>query len=224
MAVLGARHALHIARHGGADSLGGMAGQILEQAPARFALAGHSMGGRVALEVLAQAPERVTRLALMDTGYEGLAVGESGERERAGRMRLVDIARQRGMREMGADWVRGMVHPRRLHDAALVGAILDMIERSTPDLFEGQQRALLARPDRAALLPTIRVPTLVLCGHEDVWSNLERHRAIARLIPGSVLVDIPDCGHMCTLEQPEPVSTALQAWLDEAPQAHRIDP
>jgi len=220
-AVLGARVQLQVARHGTADSLGRMAEQILDLAPPRFALAGHSMGGRVALEVLARAPERVTRLALMDTGHEGLAAGEAGERERAGRMRLVAIARAQGMRAMGADWVRGMVHPRRVDDTALIGAILDMIERSTPDLFEGQQNALLARPDRSGLLPTIRVPTLVLCGHEDAWSNLDRHRVIAGLIPSSVLVDIPDCGHMCTMEQPEAVGAALLAWLNDAPQAHR---
>jgi len=224
LAALGGRFALQVAHHGSADSLGRMAEQILDVAPPRFALAGHSMGGRVALEVVARAPERVTRLALMDTGYEGLAAGEAGERERAGRMRLVGIAREQGMRAMGADWVRGMVHPRRLDDAALIGAILDMIERSTPDLFESQQRALLARSDRGELLTQLRVPTLVLCGHEDAWSNLDRHRVIAGLIPGSVLVDIPDSGHMCTMEQPAAVSDALLAWLCDAPQAYRVDP
>jgi pimeloyl-ACP methyl ester carboxylesterase len=201
-----------------------MAEQVLDLAPPRFALAGHSMGGRVALEVLARAPERVTRLALMDTGHEGLPPGEAGERERAGRMRLLGLARTQGMRAMGAEWVRGMVHPRRLDDAALIGSILDMIDRSTADVFEGQLRALLARPDRSALLPQITVPTLVLCGHEDAWSTIDRHRVIARRIPGSVLVDIPDCGHLCTLEQPDAVGTALLAWLTDAPQPHRIDP
>jgi len=222
LAALGGHCALQVARHGTADSLGRMAEQILDLAPARFALAGHSMGGRVALEVVARAPERVTRLALMNTGFEGLAAGEAGERERAGRMRLVGVAREQGMRVMGADWVRGMVHPRRLDDAALIGAILDMIERSTPELFEGQQRALLARPDRRELLTQLQMPTLVLCGHEDAWSNLDRHRVIAGLIRGSVLVDIPDCGHMCTMEQPVAVSDALLAWLTDAPQAHHV--
>lgn len=222
-AALAARCAVQVARHGDADSLGRMAEQILDLAPARFALAGHSMGGRVALEVVARAPDRVTRLALLDTGHDGLPDGEAGDRERAGRLRLLGIARAQGMRAMGADWVRGMVHPRRLEDAALIGAILDMIERSTADVFQGQIRALLGRPDRSALLPTIRVPTLVLCGHEDAWSTLDRHRVIARLVPDSVLVDIPDCGHMCTLEQPDDITVALRAWLDDAPQPHRIE-
>jgi pimeloyl-ACP methyl ester carboxylesterase len=222
VAALAPYRAVQIARHGEADSLGRMADQILALAPPRFALAGHSMGGRVALEVLARAPGRVTRLALLDTGHDGLPSGEAGERERAGRMRLLDIARRFGMRAMGADWVRGMVHPRRLDDTALIGAILDMIERATPAVFDAQIRALLARPDRTALLSTVAVPTLVLCGHEDSWSPIERHRVMADLIPGSVLVDIPDCGHMCTMERPAAISVSLDAWLTDAPQPHDV--
>jgi pimeloyl-ACP methyl ester carboxylesterase len=211
-----------IARHGSADSLGRMAEQALALAPPRFALVGHSMGGRVALEILAQAPERVLRLALLDTGYEGLAPGADGERERAGRLRLLQIARRQGMRAMGTDWSRGMVHPSRLADAALMDAILDMIERATPDTFAAQIAALLGRPDRTALLSRIGVPTLVLCGHEDAWSPLERHRALAARIPGSVLVDVPDCGHMSTMERPLELTEALIAWLEDRPQRFAV--
>ncbi len=194
-----------------------MAERALALAPPRFALAGHSMGGRVALEILARAPERVDRLALLDTGYEGLPPRADGERERAGRLRLLDIARRDGMRAMGAEWARGMVHPARLADAVLMGTILDMIERASPEVFAAQIAALLGRPDRTALLPTVRVPTLVLCGHEDAWSPIARHRVLASLVPGSVLVDVPECGHMSTLEQPEAVAAALAAWLDARP-------
>ncbi|MEO6184868.1 MAG: alpha/beta fold hydrolase, partial [Steroidobacteraceae bacterium] len=112
--ALGAHRHLQVADHGLSDSLGVMAERILERAPPRFALAGHSMGGRVALEVVARAPERVSRLALLDTGYEALVPGEAGERERAGRYRLLDIARRDGMLVMAKDWARGMVHPARL--------------------------------------------------------------------------------------------------------------
>lgn len=206
-----------VARHGNVDSLGRMAEQALEAAPPRFALAGHSMGGRVALEILARAPERVTRLALLDTGYEALAPGAEGERERAGRLRLLRLAREEGMRAMGVEWSRGMVHPRRLADARLMQDILDMIERATPETFAAQIAALLARPDRTALLAGIRVPTLVLCGHEDAWSTLARHEALAALIPGAVLVDVPDCGHMATMERPDAVTAALLAWLEDRP-------
>lgn len=213
-----------VADHGELDSLGAMAARVLAAAPPTFALAGHSMGGRVVLEILMRAPERVAKLALLDTGYEGLPAGEAGERERAGRLRLLDVARREGMRAMGRDWLRGMVHPRRLVDAQLLNAILDMIARATPAHFEAQIDALLNRPDRTALLPTIAVPTLVLCGADDLWSPLARHRAIADAIPGSELVVVPDCGHMCTMEQPEALTRALLAWLTDRPQDHPLPP
>lgn len=222
-AALAARAPVIIARHGSADSLQRMAAQVLEAAPPRFALAGHSMGGRVALEVLAQAPERVERLALLDTGFQARPQGEAGEKERAGRLRLLEIARRDGMRAMGADWVRGMVHPARLADRALMDAILDMICRATPETFDAQIRALLSRPERTALLGSIRVPTLVLCGHDDAWSPLSRHEVMAAHIRGAVLVDVPESGHMSTMERPEIVTEALLAWLEDRPQRHAVE-
>ena len=132
------------------DSIEAMAGHVLDMAPAgRFALAGHSMGGRVALKVLRRAPERVERLALLDTGFQNLAAGEAGEKERAGRHQLLALDRAEGMRAMGAQWARGMVHPSRI-GTPVFEAILQMIARNTPDMFEAQIRALLARRDRAA--------------------------------------------------------------------------
>lgn len=214
-AALSGRWHITVARHGLAASLGEMAERILATAPQRFALAGHSMGGRVALEVLARAPERVTRLALMDTGFEGLPAGEAGERERAGRYRLRELGRREGMLALGKDWATGMVHPDRLADAAFMDVIHQMIGRAPLAQFEAQIEALLARPDRSALLPTIRVPTLVLCGNEDNWSPLGRHAEMVRRIPGSVLAAIPHCGHMSTLEQPAAVTRALRVWLED---------
>ncbi len=204
---------IRIAEHGEHDSLGAMAESIIEKAPPSFALAGHSMGGRVALEVLRRAPERIERLALMDTGYQPLAEGEAGARETAGRMSMVAKAREHGMRAMGIAWIQGMVHSRRLSDSRLVGTILDMIERRSPEHYAAQTRALLSRPDATPLLAGIACPTLVLCGLEDSWSPIERHRRLASLIPHSSLAVIPDCGHMSTLEQPEAVSAALRGWL-----------
>ncbi len=212
-AAIGAHCPVQIADHGLSDTLGAMADRILAQAAPRFALAGHSMGGRVALEVMARAPERVTRLALLDTGYEALAPAEAGEREKAGRFRLLDIARRDGMQAMAEEWARGMVHPARLTDLALMREIHAMIVRAGIAQFEVQIRALLARPDRTALLSTLQLPTLVLCGREDGWSPLARHEQMARLIPGSRLVSIPDAGHMSTMERPEAVTHALREWL-----------
>jgi pimeloyl-ACP methyl ester carboxylesterase len=211
--VLSGSRPVQVASHGTLDRLERMAERILDTAPPRFALAGHSMGGRVALEVLARAPARVTRVALLDTGFEKLAPGEAGEREREGRYRLRDIGRREGMLALGRDWARGMVHPSRLSDAALMDEIHAMIARAPLAQFEAQTEALLARPDRTELLGTIRVPTLVLCGREDAWSPPARHEQMARMIPGARLVVVPECGHMCTMERPDEVTAALADWL-----------
>jgi pimeloyl-ACP methyl ester carboxylesterase len=205
---------VHIATNGARDSLVAMAEAIIAQAPPRFALAGHSMGGRVALEVVRRVPERVTALALMDTGHQPLAAGEPGEREVAGRMALVEKSRRQGMRAMGWEWMQGMVYPSRLSDAVLVNAILDMIASKNPDLYAAQTQALINRPEATSLLPKLRCPTLVLCGREDVWSPPKRHEEMCELIPGSTLTVVPYCGHMSTMEQPTAVSDALRTWLE----------
>jgi pimeloyl-ACP methyl ester carboxylesterase len=202
-----------IADHGALDSLPAMAARLLERAPARFALAGHSMGGRVAFEVLRQAPGRIAGLALLDTACQPLAPGAAGEQERHGRLALLATARRDGMRAMARQWLQGMVHPARLGDGALIEAILDMFERRTPDIFAAQIHALLARPDACGLLADIRCPTLVLCGAQDSWALPERHREMAAAIRGCTLSIIEDCGHMAPMERPAEVSAALAAWL-----------
>ena len=202
-----------VAGYGDADNLAEMARRVLARAPERFAIAGHSMGARVAMEVYRSAPERVAGLALLDTGYQSLPPGASGEQERSRRMALVALARAEGMRAMGREWLRGMVPPTRLADVALVEAILAMVDRSTPERFAAQVRALLARPDLSGLLPTVRVPTLVACGREDAWSPLPQHEAIAALVPGSRLVIFDHCGHMAPMERPDAVAHALADWL-----------
>jgi pimeloyl-ACP methyl ester carboxylesterase len=204
--------------YGDCDSLPRMAEIALAQAPARFALAAHSMGGRVALEVIRQAPERVTALALLDTGYQARPAGPLGETEKTQRLALLKLAEHRGMRAMGEQWVQGMVHPDRLSDRALIEDILRMIARKTPAQFAGQIQALLERPDGEPVLKTIRCPTLVLCGREDSWSPLARHQQMAKLIPGSRLIAIETCGHMSTMERPEAVTEALRGWLTDAAQ------
>jgi pimeloyl-ACP methyl ester carboxylesterase len=194
------------------DSLGAMAEKVLRDAPPRFAVAGHSMGGRVALEVLRRAPERVAAMALLDTGAQPLAPGAAGQREADGRHELLQIARQQGMAAMATRWVQGMVWPPRLGESALINGVIDMFARSTAEVFAAQIRALLARPDAVGLLPGIRCPALVLCGEEDSWAPAARHREMAAQIPGATLELIPECGHMCTLERPEAVTRALLTW------------
>ena len=202
-----------VADHGSLDSLAAMASAILGHAPPRFALAGHSMGGRVAFEVFRQAPERVERLAIMDANYKPLAAGAGGEEEAAGRYRMLEKARAEGVRAMAAEWVQGMVHPGRKSDSALITAIIDMFERKTAETFEAQIRALLNRPDAGPLLEQIGVPTLILCGREDAWSSPSVHQEMAARIPRSELVIVPQSGHMVTMERPDEVSEAMRAWL-----------
>ena len=186
--------------HGQARSLVVMAQQLLALAPPRFALAGHSMGGRVALEVMRLAPERVSHLALMDTGYLPMAPGAAGEAEVAKRMALKDIAQRDGVRAMALQWVQGMVA---------------MMERKSAEVFAHQIKALIERPDGTDVLRQLRIPSLVLCGALDSWSNPAQHEEISQWIPARpAVVSVADAGHMVTMERPEPVVQAFKDWLN----------
>jgi pimeloyl-ACP methyl ester carboxylesterase len=192
----------------GLNSLVEMARKSLTLAPWKFAVAGHSMGGRVALEVYRLAPERVTRLALLDTGVHPVGVGEPAKRQV-----YLDIAARQGMAAVAASWIPTMVHPDRRNDRELLDVIERMIARTTVAEFEGQIHALLQRPDATMLPRTIACPTLLLCGREDEWSPPEQHAAMAAEIRNSDLVIIEHAGHMVTMEKPKEVSRALLRWL-----------
>jgi pimeloyl-ACP methyl ester carboxylesterase len=175
------------------------------------------MGGRVALEVLRLAPERVERLALLDTGFQPIASGADGERERSQRFALLAQARTHGMRAMGEQWAAGMVHPARLENrlrGEVFEQVLEMIERSTPAVFAAQINALLARPDATPVLVGIAVPTLLLCGRQDAWSPLARHVEMAELIPNARLAVVEESGHMAPMERPAEVTRHLAGWLN----------
>jgi pimeloyl-ACP methyl ester carboxylesterase len=213
--ALQARTSVQIAEPELRSSLVSMAEAIIDNAPARFAIAGHSMGGRVALEVIRRVPERVAGLALLDTGCHALTDDAAGVAERRSRMLLVELARSQGMRAMAIQWLQGMLHATRLGDAALVNTILNMICRRTTAHHAAQIEALLQRPEAGPMLGAISCPTLVLCGREDRWSAVPQHQEMAALIPGSELCIVADCGHMSTLERPEALSLKLCEWLAE---------
>jgi len=201
--------------YGDLDAIPAMAQAVLSAAPeGPLMIAGHSMGGRVALEIARLAPQRISRLALLDTGTDPLADGAAGADERARRMALLHAARRHGMRAMGEQWARGMVHPSRV-GTPVFESILAMIERSTPDRFQAQLHALLARPDARPVFSTLQCPTLLVCGRQDGWSPLARHEEMQRALPHARLAVIEDSGHMTTMEQPEAVSRALLQWLKE---------
>jgi len=201
---------------GAEDSLAGMADTVLRTAPEHFLLAGHSMGGRVALEVYRKAPQRVAGIALLNSGYQARSQDAAGEEEERGRLALLHLARTEGMRAMAAQWLPPMIHPDRRTDAALVETIMEMFARKTPEIFARQIRAMLDRSDATGVLEQIRCPALVLTGREDGWSPPARHAEMAAKIPGSRLVIISECGHMSTLEQPEAVTARLREWLTRA--------
>jgi pimeloyl-ACP methyl ester carboxylesterase len=190
-----------------------MAQAVLSVAPERFSVAGHSMGGRVALEIYRLASGRVARIALFNTGYLPLAAGAAGEEEIRKRGELVTLARSEGMPAMLRQWLPPMIDSRRINDTALVNLILEMMSRKTPEIFAAQARALLARPDAGPVLEQIRCPALLLTGREDGWSGPAQHQAMAAKIAGSRVVVVPDCGHMSMLERPVEVSAAMRAWL-----------
>jgi len=200
------------------SSLPSMAEHILKSAPERFVMAGHSMGGRVALEIYRQAPKRVLGVSLMDTGFLPLPSGEAGENEVSKRHALVNLAHESGVRAMGQAWVQGMVAPSRLGDAALINSILDMFETKTAAFFADQIKALIARPDGSEVLRSMTCPVQLLCGELDSWSNVAQHEAMSVLLPAKPPVDvIAGAGHMCTMEDPQAVGAAMAKWLQSIP-------
>ena len=192
----------------GHDSLAGMAREVLKAAPPRFALAGHSMGGRVALEIMRTAPERVERLALLDTTATPATPDEPEKRRE-----MIDLARTAGMAAVAARWLPTIVHRFRLAEPAFMSALTAMICRATPEIYVRQVQALLNRPDYRPILPHIACPTLVACGRDDLLSPVIAHEEIAAAIPGANLAVIDNCGHMATVEAPAEVSALLRDWL-----------
>ncbi len=199
---------IHVAELWGLDSFEAMARKTLAETSGPLAVAGHSMGARVALEMWRLAPERIERLALMSTGVHAAGPAEEGPR-----MALVRLAREQGMGALVPAWLRGMVHPDRWNDEALIGPLAEMIGRATPEIFEGQQRAGLSRPDATGYLARISCPTLIACGRQDTWSPVQRHQDMARALSGSTLAVFEDCGHMATVERPGAVIQAMADWL-----------
>ncbi|MGE0715681.1 MAG: alpha/beta fold hydrolase [Alphaproteobacteria bacterium] len=190
------------------DSLAAMAGRVLDWAPPTFALAGLSMGGYVAQEIMRRAPGRVTRLALLDTS--GRKDTEEQGRRRRG---LIELASQGKFKGVTPRLLPLLIHTDRLADEALVAVVMGMAERVGRDAFLRQQSAILGRPDGREDLGRVGVPTLVLCGRQDALTPLGVHEEMAGLVPGARLVVVEDSGHLPTLERPEPVLDAMRAWL-----------
>ncbi len=191
------------------DSMAAMAEAVLSQAPAgRFALAGLSMGGCVSLEIMRRAPERVSRLALLDTTARL-------DTEEARQRRLAFIA-QTGQGDFKGVTTRLLplfIHPDRLKDRALAGEVMAMTRRVGRDVFLRQQRAIMGRADARAWLGGIQAPSLVLVGREDVLQPVALHEEMAARIPHARLVIVERSGHLSTMERPEAVTAVMRYWL-----------
>lgn len=193
------------------DSFDAMADDVLARAPERFALAGHSMGGRVALEICRRAPERVTRLALLCTDYRGPSDDDERRAELLQRRAVLAEARAQGLEAFARGWALANVAPRNA-DAALLARIVKMVSRRSLETLAAQTFAALNRRDQTDVLAALRCPLLVCAGEEDRLRPVSVHRDIAERVAASRLVVIEGAGHMAPMERPEPVTRALQEW------------
>lgn len=198
-----------LANHARGGDMAAIARRILAEAPLRFALAGHSMGGYIVLEMFRQAPERIARLALLNTSARP-ETPEASERRRG----WIAEVKAGGYRAVMDRLFTNFVHPSRAGDAALKQIVLDMADDVGPDAFVWQLEAIMTRADSRPTLAQIKCPTLVLTSDTDNMVPNEMSTEIANGIAGAKLVTVPDCGHLTQLEKPQAVTDALLDWLE----------
>lgn len=190
------------------DSMAAIAARALASAPQTFALAGFSMGGMVAMEIMRQAPERVDRLALLDTN----ATSDLPERAIV-RTEMLERARSGQVSQVVEEFLDLLLPLERRHEIDLVEEIRVMMERVASHAIENQVSALLTRPDSRVDLSEYDLPCLILCGRQDKLTPLSLHEEMAAAIPGARLAVIEECAHMSTMERPQAVTALLRDWL-----------
>jgi len=208
MSALWAIGPVTVANHIRDDNMGAIARRILDEAPPRFALAGHSMGGYIALEIIRQAPERVSRLALLNT--QARPDTPEATSRRRGQMARAQAGEFRNVLD---ELFAIFVHPMRRDRADLLQLVHDMGRDVGVEAFVRQQTAIIGRPDSRPTLATIACPTLVLTGDEDLAIPNSLSKEMADGIPGAKLVILSQCGHLAQPEQPEATANALVEWL-----------
>lgn len=197
--------------YGTADSLQGMARIVLDSAPDRFDLFGHSMGGRVALEVWRLAPERVRRLALCSTGVHSVTPGEPEKRAE-----LQQLGYRSGFPALVDRWLPPMVAPANRAEEGMYRQMRRMCLDAGQARFDAHVRALLGRPVQDDLPGGIACPTLVMTGEWDGWAPPAQHAAIAGRIADAMLVTVSGAGHMLPMEAPAATNAAIADWLKMA--------
>ncbi len=210
IAALSPGRSIIVADHTRDDSIRGIAARLLQDAPERFSLAGLSMGGYIALEVMRQAPQRVERLALLDTSARPDSPEASRDRER-----LIALAEAGRFEDIHSKLWPRLVHPAHQADEALQDLVIGMMQETGADAYIRQQRAIMTRADSRPLLPGLEIPTLVLVGEGDAITPPDIAREMAEMVEWASLVIIPESGHLSTLEQPERVTQALRLWLEQ---------
>ena len=198
-----------VAQHGHHESVAEIARAILASAPEHFALIGLSMGGYVSFEIMRQAPERVEKLALLDTS----ARPDTSE-QMENRRKQIEIAGTVSMSEIADGLFPKLIHRMRWGDDRLRSLLRQMAEETGREGFVRQQTAIMNRPDSRPILRGIVCPTMVLVGDGDELTPVEIAAEIADGIAGARLIKVPACGHLSTLEQPERVTGELMAWLE----------
>lgn len=199
-----------VADHRRDADVASIAARILEHAPPRFALAGLSMGGYIAFAMMRQAPERIVKLALLDTSARPDTPEQSAAREK-----FIVMAEAGKLSEVVDTLTPRFLHKSRHNDAALVRTVRTMADDTGVTAFVQQERAIMTRPDSRSLLSAIKCPTLLLVGEGDELTPPALAREMASGIAGARLVVVPDCGHLSTLEQPDAVNAAMAEWLEQ---------
>jgi pimeloyl-ACP methyl ester carboxylesterase len=198
-----------VADHTLDDDMISIGRRLLDNAPDKFAIAGLSMGGYVALEVTRQSPERVTHLAVMDSRDIG-----DGAEERQRRLDFIKLVEQGSVfKGVTGNLMPMLIHPSRLQDEELTNRIYQMAEDVGKEGFIRQEKALLNRQTLTHILPTITCPTLILAGADDILIDVSIQRDMASKIPTADYVEIPDCGHLPTMEKPDAVIDIMKEWL-----------
>lgn len=208
IAALSPHYPCIVADHSDGATIKEIAANILSRAPERFALVGFSLGGYIAFEMLRQAPQRISRLALLDTQ----ATPESDAARDRRLQLLVMVQAGRFVEAEQAHWP-DVVHPSRYSDVALRETKMRMAQELGPDLWRRHIAAIMDRADSRPTLAAVKVPTLVLVGAEDALTTPERAREMVAGMGQAHLVVIPECGHMAPIERPDAVTAALSDWM-----------